>query len=138
MKKKCCRRDLKLCVDLAEGTDRNPRLSYYSGILLCAVTAQRTSASGLRSGSIRSCREAAAGASMFSNILTTSSSCPCSGFWSSSSATTPPRAPAVLINKSSSSMPDVSKAIARQFPSITLIDYVNDHGVGVAINTPVN
>ena len=29
------------------------------------------------------------------------------------------------------------KAIARRFPSITLIDCVNDHGVGVAINTPV-
>ena len=33
-------------LDLAEGTDRIPGLSDYSGILLCAVTAQRTSASG--------------------------------------------------------------------------------------------
>ena len=38
---------------------------------------------GVRSGSIRSCLEAAAGMSLFSNILSTSSSCPsCSGFWS--------------------------------------------------------
>ena len=27
-------------LDLAEGTDRNPGVSYYSGILLCAVTTQ--------------------------------------------------------------------------------------------------
>eukprot|EP01043_Picozoa_sp_COSAG02_P044262 COSAG02_NODE_3938_length_6013_cov_109.379270_3_plen_184_part_00 len=33
-------------LDLAEGTDRNPGVSYYSGILLCAVTTQRSSRSG--------------------------------------------------------------------------------------------